>query len=163
MANWSRSSGSTFKGARLTIRRSLVESDDQLLERPTKTGRRGHRTIAVDASTLAAVDALRVRQGAAADEHGLPTPVYVFSFDAGVSPWRPGYLTLAFGRLSDRAFRLHNLRHYHATQLLAAGVPVPTVRKHLGHTTSAVTLDLYGHWLPEQDREGAEVMARLLA
>ena len=152
-----------FKGARLTIRRSLVESDDQLLERPTKTGTRGHRTIAVDAATLAAVEALRVRQAAAANEHGLPTPVYVCSFDAGVSPWRPGYLTLAFGRLSVRAFRLHDLRHYHATQLLAAGVPVPTVSKRLGHTSSAVTLDIYGHWLPEQDREAAEVMARLLA
>ena len=45
-----------FKGARLTIRRSLVESDDQLFERPMKTGNKGHRTIAVDA--------LRVRQAA---------------------------------------------------------------------------------------------------
>ncbi len=66
-----------FKGSRLTIRRSLVESDDQLLERPTKTGSKGHRTIAVDAATLSAVEALRVRQAAVADEHGLPAPEYV--------------------------------------------------------------------------------------
>ena len=45
-----------FKGARLTTRRSLVESDDQLFERPMRTGNKGHRTIAVDA--------LRVRQAA---------------------------------------------------------------------------------------------------
>ncbi len=142
-----------LRGSRLTIRRSLVESGDQLHERSTKTGSKGHRTIAVDAATLAAVEALRVRQLVVADEHGLPAPEYVFSFDAGVSPWRPGYLTLAFGRLSARAFRLHDLRHYHATQLLAAGVPVPTVSKRLGHTSSAVT-DVYGHWLPEQDSRG---------
>ena len=79
-----------------------------------------------------------------------------------MSPWRPGYLTLAFGRLSARAFRLHDLRHYHTTRLLAAGVPVPTVSKRLGHTSSAVTLDVYGHWLPEQDREAADIIARLL-
>lgn len=32
---------SDFKGERMTIRRSLVESDDQLFERPTKTGGKG--------------------------------------------------------------------------------------------------------------------------
>jgi integrase len=59
--------------------------------------------------------------------------------------------------------RLHDLRHYHATRLLSAGVPVATVSKRLGHTSSAVTLNTYSHWLPEQDREAADVMARLLA
>jgi integrase len=40
---------------------------------------------------------------------------------------------------------------------------VATVSKRLGHTSSAVTLNTYSHWLPEQDREAADVMARLLA
>jgi integrase len=82
---------------------------------------------------------------------------WVFSFDGGISPWRPDYLTLAFARLSSRSCRLHDLRHfYDATQLLAAGVPAPTVSKRLGHTSTAVTLDVYGYWLPEQDRDAAE-------
>ena len=153
---------SDFGGGRLTVRRSLVESEGRLIERRTKTGTKGHRTIAVDADTLEAIEALRVRQAWLAGEHELPDPVYVFSFDAGVSPWRPDYLSLAFGRLSGREFRLHDLRHYHATQLIAAGVPVTTVSKRLGHTSSSVTLNTYGHWLPEQDREAADIMARLL-
>ena len=153
---------SDFRGARLTIRRSLVESEGQLFERRTKTGSKGHRTIAVDAETMRAIDALRARQRAAAEEHELPDPVYVFSHDAGVTPWRPDYLSLAYGRLSKREFRLHDLRHYHATQLLAAGVPVTTVSKRLGHTSTAVTLNTYGHWLPEQDREAADIIGRLL-
>ncbi len=153
---------SDFKGERVTIRRSLVESDDRLIERATKTGAKGHRTIAVDADTLDAIHTLRTRQAAIAAEHELPPPVYVFSFDAGVSPWRPHYLTLAYGRLSARSSRLHDLRHYHATQLLAAGVPVPTVSKRLGHTSTAVTLNTYGHWLPEQDRDAADIIGRLL-
>jgi len=154
---------SDFSAERLTIRRSLVESGDRLIERRTKTGTKGHRTIAVDADTLKAMEQLRLRQRASAMMEGLPEPVYVFSFDAGVTPWRPHYLTLAFGRLSSRAFRLHDLRHYHATQLLAAGVPVTTVSKRLGHTSTAVTLNTYGHWLPEHDRDAADVMARLLS
>ena len=38
-----------------------------------------------------------------------------------------------------------------------------TVSKRLGHTSTAVTLNTYSHWLPEQDREAADVMTRLLA
>jgi integrase len=153
---------SDFSGSRLTIRRSLVESAGQLFERRTKTGSKGHRTIAVDAETMRAIDALRTRQRAIAKEQELPDPVYVFSFDAGVTPWRPDYVSLAYGRLSKREYRLHDLRHYHATQLLAAGVPVTTVSKRLGHTSAAVTLNTYGHWLPEQDRDAADIIGRLL-
>jgi integrase len=151
-----------FNEDRLTIRRSLVESEGHLFERRTKTGTKGHRTIAVDAETMRAIDALRERQRQIAEGHELPAPVYVISFDAGVTPWRPDYLSLAFGRLSSREFRLHDLRHYHATQLLAAGVPVTTVSKRLGHTSTAVTLNTYGHWLPEQDRDAADIIGRLL-
>ncbi len=158
---------SDFRGARLTIRRSLVESEGQLFERRTKTGSKGHRTIAVDAETMRAIDALRDRQRAAAEEHEMPAPVYVFSHDAGVTPWRPDYLSLAYGRLSKREFRLHDYADVGisttcATQLLAAGVPVTTVSKRLGHTSTAVTLNTYGHWLPEQDREAADIIGRLL-
>jgi integrase len=117
----------------------------------------------VDTETMRAIDALRVRQRAAAEQNELPEPVFVFSFDGGVTPWRPDYLSLAYGRLSKRQYRLHDLRHYHATQLLAAGVPITTVSKRLGHTSTAVTLNTYGHWLPEQDRDAADIMGRLLA
>lgn len=41
--------------------------------------------------------------------------------------------------------RVHDLRHTHASQLMAAGVPVQTVSMWLGHSSIAVTVDLYGH------------------
>ena len=87
------------------------------------------------------MDELRERQAKLAAEHELPNPVYGFSFDAGVTPWRPDYLSTAFGRLSKRKVRLHDLRHYHTTRLLTAGVPVSTVSKRVGHTSTAVTLN----------------------
>lgn len=100
---------SDFSDGRLTVRRSLVESDGRLIERRTKTGTKGHRTIAVAVDTL---EALRIRRARLADGHELPAPVYVFSFDARVTPWRPDDVSLAFGRLSGREFRLHDLRHH---------------------------------------------------
>ncbi len=56
-----------------------------------------------------------------------------------------------FGRIQKRAglkgIRLHDRRHLHATQLLAAGVPVPTVSGRLGHANAATTLNVYAHFL----------------
>ena len=40
---------------------------------------------------------------------------------------------------------LHDLRHSHATQLLAAGVHPKIVQERLGHSTITVTMDLYSH------------------
>lgn len=41
--------------------------------------------------------------------------------------------------------RLHDLRHVHATVLLAAGVPVHVVAERLGHADPAITLRVYAH------------------
>jgi hypothetical protein len=59
--------------------------------------------------------------------------------------------------------RLHDLRHLHATQLLAAGVPVRTVSGRLGHANAATTLNVYGHFLEASDRQAADVIGGLLA
>ena len=55
--------------------------------------------------------------------------------------------------------RLHDLRHYVATRLLAAGVDVRTVAGRLGHRNAATTLNVYSHFVPEADRQAADVLA----
>jgi integrase len=79
----------------------------------------------------------------------------------------PDQFTRAFQRLvaarSDLpAIRLHDLRHSHATALLAAGVNAKIVADRLGHASVAFTLDTYGHVLPGQQREAAEAVAALV-
>ncbi|MDH3753746.1 MAG: tyrosine-type recombinase/integrase [Acidimicrobiia bacterium] len=59
--------------------------------------------------------------------------------------------------------RLHDLRHSHATALLAAGVNVRVVADRLGHASVAFTIDCYGHSLPGQQREAANAVAALVA
>ena len=54
----------------------------------------------------------------------------------------------AFVRKLDPVFpriRFHDLRHTHATQLLLAGVHPRIAQERLGHSTVALTLDLYSH------------------
>ena len=48
----------------------------------------------------------------------------------------------------DRKIRFHDLRHTHATQLLAAGVDIKTVSLRLGHASIRITLDTYVHVIP---------------
>jgi integrase len=59
--------------------------------------------------------------------------------------------------------RLHDLRHFTATQLIGAGVDVRTVAGRLGHTDPSMTLRVYSHALEERDRAAAAVMGSLLA
>ena len=49
------------------------------------------------------------------------------------------------GRAEIPAITFHGLRHSHATQLLKAGIHPKIAQERLGHSTIAVTLDLYSH------------------
>jgi integrase len=53
-------------------------------------------------------------------------------------------------------------REHYATRLLTAGVDVRTVAGRLGHRNAATTFKVYSHFVPEADRQAAEVLARLL-
>ena len=52
--------------------------------------------------------------------------------------------------------RLHDLRHSHATHLLTSGVHPKIAQERLGHSSVAITLDLYSHVLPGLQAEAAD-------
>ncbi len=58
--------------------------------------------------------------------------------------------------------RLHDLRHTHATLLLANGVPGKVVPERLGHANATITLTVYPHVHPGMGREAADRFAALL-
>ena len=58
--------------------------------------------------------------------------------------------------------RLHDLRHYVATRLLASGIDVRTVAGRLGHRNPATTLNVYAHFVPEADEEAASALSEVL-
>jgi integrase len=157
-----------FERNSLRISRSVYGGrHDQLGEKDTKT--HAARRLSLDPTTL---DIMRThrhrcRQRAKACGVVLSDGAFVFSGEAdGSHPWRPGRVTLAFGRLRREAdvpsVRLHDLRHFAATQLLAAGVPVRTVAGRLGHANAATTLNVYAHVLETSDEQAAAVLGGLL-
>ena len=60
--------------------------------------------------------------------------------------------------------RLHDLRHTHATHLLAAGVHPKIAQERLGHSSIGITLDIYSHVLPGMQEDAvAKIDAALRA
>jgi integrase len=68
----------------------------------------------------------------------------------------------ALGEQNLPAIRLHDLRHTHATLLLADGVPVKVVSVRLGHASAMITLTVYQHVHPGMGRQAADRFAALL-
>ncbi len=153
----------------LAISRSIVDGrSDSLIEKGTKT--HSSREITLDQGTKAALAKQLSRhvERAAACHVSLPTSAFVFSDSPdGITPWRPGRVTLAVVRLCQRVgvadVRLHDLRHFAATRMLVAGVPVRTVSGRLGHANAATTLNVYAHFVETSDAEAAEVLSDLLS
>ena len=61
----------------------------------------------------------------------------------------------------DRKIRFHDLRHTHATQLLAAGVDIKTVSLRLGHASIRITLDTYVHVIPSMQNNAISKLEAL--
>ena len=78
-----------------------------------------------------------------------------------VNPWgraaSPTMLDTAFREARGtveglpEGFRLHDLRHYFASLLIAAGLDVKTVQARLRHGSAKTTLDTYAHLWPDRD------------
>lgn len=59
--------------------------------------------------------------------------------------------------------RFHELRHTQATVLLANSVDVKTVQTRLGHANASITLNLYEHAVPQNDRAAADLVGDLFS
>ncbi len=59
--------------------------------------------------------------------------------------------------------RLHDLRHTSATLLLSTNMDIETVAHRLGHSKPSVTLDIYGHALPENDKQASDTIGAMFA
>lgn len=101
------------------------------------------------------------------DDEGRPLPVYRRN-EQGAEVDEDGR---PFSRMNKKprvrkhyaGLKYHELRHTQATLLLANGTPIKTVQGRLGHAKASTTLDIYGHAMPEQDRDAATLFASLLS
>lgn len=57
---------------------------------------------------------------------------------------------------------LHECRHTFASLLIASGVNIKAVSTYMGHAQVSITLDLYGHLMPNAEAEAAEQLQAYL-
>ena len=151
----------------ITIRRALTEGGPGvgIVAKATKTNR--DRTVALDTATVAHLRQYRHTRRECALAAGGRMGPWVFATDPlGVVPPRPDSMSRRFSRVRDELglshVRPHDLRHFVATQLLAAGVDPRTVSGRLGHSRTSTTLDIYAAFVPARDRDAADLLGRLL-
>ena len=148
----------------LVLRRALyVDELGELREKDTKTHQQ--RRIALDDETVAVLrDHMdRCRKRMSALELPWSDDAYVFSPSLDGRPLVPDTATQRFSRMAARLgldYTLHSLRHYSATELIAAGVDVRTVAGRLGHAGGgATTLRVYAAWVAEADQRAATALS----
>jgi integrase len=144
-----------------------VEGPTGPVLRATKT----HRTyrVAIDEATMQRLIDHRRRADARARSSGVAVADMAFVFSPacdGSVPWQPNRVTKQFIRHLRRSgvgrFRLHDLRHFMATQMLGHGVAVVTVAQRLGHARASTTLNVYGHCIPGADLDAARLISSLI-
>ena len=81
-------------------------------------------------------------------------------------PWRPDTMTCTFKRRSKAVglppTNILGLRHAHATALLRACAHPKVVQERLGHSSIAVTMDVYSSVLPGMQREAVYRLAAMM-
>ena len=155
-----------LEGGELVITRAVVfDGAGSWVEKDTKTHQQ--RVVSLDDVTRASLTGLRLRAVENALRCGvrLPADAFVFSPEAdGSVAWNPDRWTYAFVKLRAEVgvtCRLHDLRHYHGTELADAGIPLTAVRDRLGHTSLATT-SIYAHARRVRDKAAAEAIGKAL-
>ncbi|SDX70546.1 Phage integrase family protein [Modestobacter sp. DSM 44400] len=129
-----------------------------------KTASGEDRRVDLDAATVGSLIAHRLQQdaeraafGTAYEDHDV-----VFAREDG-SYLKPEVVSKTFRALVAEAglrrVRLHDLRHGQASIMLAAGVDMTVISKHLGHSGIRITSDTYTHLLEGVGRQAAEAAA----
>lgn len=144
----------------ISVSRSIGQRNKDTWEKDTKDHQ--HRRIAVDGETVGilAEHRGRLEDRCVALREPVPDDAYVFSLAPDNSTYmRPNSVSERYSDLADRlgiATSLHKLRHYSATELIAAGVDIRTVAGRLGHGGGGTTtLRVYAAWVSESDQRAA--------
>jgi integrase len=142
---------------------AVVESCEQMngsiRYKEPKNGRA--RTVALSATVAEELRAHRVAQARELLKLGVrPADDGFVATLADGRSLQPTWITHEWVRLIQAIpylprLRFHDLRHAHATHLLASGVHPKVASERLGHSNVGITLDLYSHVMPGMQEDAA--------
>lgn len=150
----------------LTVRRSVVALGGTTIVQAPKT-RAGRRQVIVPSFTVSKLRAWRrvqVEQRLASAHWRADEPAWVFTSSIG-TPLDPANLSkrvVDAGKHVGLKLSPHALRHTYVTLALNAGAPISVISKAAGHSTIAVTSDIYGSLQIEGQRLVSDALERTL-
>jgi integrase len=148
-----------FDRSSIRISESVEQIASSIRMKPPKSGT--FRTVDIGSAVLEELRRLKVEQAEALLALGIRQTT------STLVCCRPDGAMLTPSQLSDNfrktlirksglpRVRFHDLRHSHASQLLAAGVNIKVVAERLGHADPAITLRVYSHLMPGAQAEAA--------
>lgn len=149
--------------ATLSISRTRQVAAGRTIEAPVKP-RTSRRSIDLDPTTIGVLAEWKRRLAQEGAELAPDSPMFVNIRHRAPSPESFSQL---FTRSSVEArlprIRFHDLRHTHASLLVAAGVPIKVVSERLGHVHPGFTMHTYQHLLPGMSAAAATKFAELIA
>jgi integrase len=164
-----------FDKGSVSVHRSLAQINGAFVVKEPKS-KRSRRTIALPEFAL---DALRVHRAVMLKEGNINAPV--FCTRTGHYIGKSNLIRQVFKPILNRAnaaavekakqtngepvllppIRFHDLRHSHASGLLARGHSIKAVSHRLGHANIELTLRVYSHVLPTDDAVLADGLHRM--
>jgi integrase len=164
-----------FDRLTVTVSRSLAQVGGKFSLKEPKS-KRSRRTITLPRFVI---EALQAHRNAMRREGNIGAPVfctrtgqYIGKSNLIRQVFRP-ILKRANDGLAEKAreqgvepsplpaIRFHDLRHTHATTLLARGHSIKAVSQRLGHSNIKITLEVYAHVLPTDDATLADGLDRM--
>jgi integrase len=154
-----------FDAAQLSVVESLEQTKAGLRFKSPKSGK--GRTVALSGTMI---DELRSHRGQRAQDllrlgRRLSDEDFVVGHaDGAVMP--PIYVSQQWGYAIAKTklarLRFHDLRHAHATHMLANGVHPKVASERLGHSRVGITLDLYSHVIPGMQEDAVKLLDQAL-
>jgi len=128
---------------------------------PTKSGK--VRTVDISEELFRVLSALHTQRKREGLQMGLGGAVE-FLFHRKGQPILQGTVRDIFRRIQARSklreIRFHDIRHTFASILLSRGASILYVSKQLGHSRVSITLDIYGHWIPDENKKLVNLLDR---
>ena len=154
-----------FDGGAVSVRRSYSRGADNKygIGEPKTTS--GRRLVTLPSQVMTRLKAHHLRQMDVRMEAGeyYQDRGFVFADEVG-KPIHPNTLAHHYKKTIGAAgvlmIRIHDMRHGHASDLMGEGISPKVVSERLGHSTTAIPMDLYSHVSPGMQKQVSDLLEK---
>lgn len=130
-------------GCQLSVRRAFHHLKDGTDIFTQPKSEKSRRTIALSPSTVAVLRAYKAQGTGKDNEQVFLNDGHYYNPNTVTWEWKKACIAAGVNPI-----RLHDARHTHASLMLKQGVHPKIVQERLGHSSIAITLDIYSHVVP---------------